>query len=676
MDKQSTPWQCGKPQNMLIEDHPEAENKTDPWTRILENISRRERLRYDAWKEEVQNLLVFAGLFSAVVSAFLVDSYKSLRADPAQQTVTILTNIAARLENNAASALGPIPDSTPFTPSSSTVRVNIFWFLSLICTLSSALVGIVLLQWLREHQRPLHSTSSIRPRISIAAIHMNNDAFNKYFVHEIFTSLPPLLILGLLFFFIGLVDVLWDLNHKVAGPSIAAIAVVFTFLLLSTILPGLQGLPGHHTKGRRPPRLPCPYKSPQAWAFLTFISAIKKIFKYSVGKKMGVLSSLFSDDLEPSWLANSLAWLRQRDREFEAPINLVLPLYDSVLGLAEVKENTAFDGTKTHDILPTVYNAFHILSEALHGRNTHRKPRTAAALLLHLQDMLVDIVPQDGNIQYALPKEFIFERDDSPKTQCDVLLDNVRLLFLHVTPEKDPRLQALSATKYHVEICVRLADYVFSGLPLELPQSNQNPLFPPTVLIVEYLRYSTVPRVVLRQDVTKQLLLILRQLFLHSKHRPNTSLKTTHTSPYMTQFLISVASIFGDGSGDFIRREHECLLESLTHRLDQHSEYSDYLFAIASVYASALSNGQHPYSSKGLISLSSRLQEYQNQLKGPSKDYVERIQQRLQEQECISDSKEALSQHVFSQEKLDGEEVLTKRSKGAIDTDHIEVLSM
>ncbi|KDR75476.1 hypothetical protein GALMADRAFT_26854, partial [Galerina marginata CBS 339.88] len=105
------------------------------------------------WKDEVQNLLIFAGLFSAVVTAFVIDSYKGLKADPNDKMIDLLSRIATRVENPLNTTATPPPVEIPFSPPSFVIRLNTFWFLSLVLSLSTVLLGIISLQWLREHQR-------------------------------------------------------------------------------------------------------------------------------------------------------------------------------------------------------------------------------------------------------------------------------------------------------------------------------------------------------------------------------------------------------------------------------------------------------------------------------------------------------------------------------------------
>ncbi|KAF9478479.1 hypothetical protein BDN70DRAFT_808714, partial [Pholiota conissans] len=94
-----------------------------------------DKLRCDAWKEEVQTLLIFAGLFSAVVTAFLIESYKFLLPDPNDAIIGLLTQIA-----NGPNTTFSQPNSNlaaSFTQTPSSVRINVFWFISLILSLAT-----------------------------------------------------------------------------------------------------------------------------------------------------------------------------------------------------------------------------------------------------------------------------------------------------------------------------------------------------------------------------------------------------------------------------------------------------------------------------------------------------------------------------------------------------------
>ncbi|TFK35583.1 hypothetical protein BDQ12DRAFT_611498, partial [Crucibulum laeve] len=93
------------------------------------------------WKDEVEKLLVFVTLFSAVVTAFTVESYKLLQDDPQDTTTAFLQYIAFHMpgtssSNPSAPALPTISSNALSSPTSDpTIRINIFWFMSLSLSL-------------------------------------------------------------------------------------------------------------------------------------------------------------------------------------------------------------------------------------------------------------------------------------------------------------------------------------------------------------------------------------------------------------------------------------------------------------------------------------------------------------------------------------------------------------
>ncbi len=92
--------------------------------------------------------------------------------------------------------------------------------------------------------------------------------------------LPILVQAALILFFVGLVDFVWSINHRVVIPVtilIGAGAVILTFLILATIVPTLQIFPLRFPYLQSNEEVPvqCPYKSPQATAFLRLVSSTK-----------------------------------------------------------------------------------------------------------------------------------------------------------------------------------------------------------------------------------------------------------------------------------------------------------------------------------------------------------------------------------------------------------------
>ncbi|KAF9532481.1 hypothetical protein CPB83DRAFT_728859, partial [Crepidotus variabilis] len=147
-----------------------------------------------------------------------------------------------------------------FHPASIDIRLNIFWFLSLSLSLATVVLAILCIQWLREYQR----AAPLDPKDAISLRQIRYEGLIAWKVPTVLLSLPVLLHLSLILFFAGLLDLLWELNRIVASFVTVVSGLVFLFISLTTLLPGLQLflMPKSSVFMAQ-----CPYKSPQAWTF-------------------------------------------------------------------------------------------------------------------------------------------------------------------------------------------------------------------------------------------------------------------------------------------------------------------------------------------------------------------------------------------------------------------------
>ncbi|KAF9046006.1 hypothetical protein BDZ89DRAFT_890077, partial [Hymenopellis radicata] len=175
----------------------------EPWQACYQAVEKHDTVVCKDWKEDVDTLLVFAGLFSAVVTAFTIESYKWLEPDPADTSALLLLRISEQLANGANGTIASL--SQDFSPTLADIRINVFWFLSLSIALVAALVGILCKQWLREFEKD----AGLSYRHGLALRQMRYEALKKWKVEDILSMLPLLLQLALLCFFIGLLNLLW-----------------------------------------------------------------------------------------------------------------------------------------------------------------------------------------------------------------------------------------------------------------------------------------------------------------------------------------------------------------------------------------------------------------------------------------------------------------------------------
>ncbi|KAJ7645265.1 hypothetical protein B0H17DRAFT_959678, partial [Mycena rosella] len=100
-------------------------------SRIAETI----QPQVDRWRSGLDALLVFLGLFSAIVTAFLVDSLTGLQQDEAARTNELLANlteILIQLSAGANLSTSKVAPPAPFLPDAVDVRLNSYWSISLI----------------------------------------------------------------------------------------------------------------------------------------------------------------------------------------------------------------------------------------------------------------------------------------------------------------------------------------------------------------------------------------------------------------------------------------------------------------------------------------------------------------------------------------------------------------
>ncbi|TFK58714.1 hypothetical protein BDN72DRAFT_684002 [Pluteus cervinus] len=206
---------------------------SNPWEKCIKLSKKYDDELCDALKGELDNLMLFATLFSAIVTAFTIDSYKWLEPD------------------SGSSLTMPVA-----------VQVNVLWFLSLASSLGVASTGILCMQWVRHYglQEPKPTADSLAQR------RQRYNGFRKWRVRDIISLLPVLLQLALVLFGIGLIRFLWALDHTVGVGFMVVSVITIAFVLVTMFAPILQWwflhLPWSWLKTTQ-----CPFQSPQAWIF-------------------------------------------------------------------------------------------------------------------------------------------------------------------------------------------------------------------------------------------------------------------------------------------------------------------------------------------------------------------------------------------------------------------------
>ncbi|PSR75165.1 hypothetical protein PHLCEN_2v9281 [Hermanssonia centrifuga] len=218
------------------------------WTTVEDYINRHDNLMLKDYDEDINALLIIAGLFSAVLTAFIVESFQWLQEDYTQTSSELLALIYAQSTSSSIATHPSLPSI--FEPSVADVWINILWFLSLVLSLAAALFGTIVKQWLREY----HMWESESSQNAVWLRQVRFKAFMEWKVPIIVATLPGLLEIAFVLFVIGLIILLWTLHVTVAVVvSIAAsgfLLIAFTVTIMPAFSPS------------------CPYKSPIGWAFV------------------------------------------------------------------------------------------------------------------------------------------------------------------------------------------------------------------------------------------------------------------------------------------------------------------------------------------------------------------------------------------------------------------------
>lgn len=210
-----------------------------------------------------------------MVTACVIQAYQDIQQIPTNQAIAlILINYGAQANqtftNESMTVLSNLASNLATQGSyTSSIRVNVVWFLSLILSLTTVLVGIIALQWIREYNHYSDRSSAKR---KLAIRNMRTDGLEKWKVPEIIAGLPLILQTAVILFFVGLIDFLLNISLVVAIPAIVVISIALLFIFGTIILPACQCFWITNSDIPDDQISQCPYKSPQAWTFIHTLS--------------------------------------------------------------------------------------------------------------------------------------------------------------------------------------------------------------------------------------------------------------------------------------------------------------------------------------------------------------------------------------------------------------------
>ncbi|KAJ3772247.1 hypothetical protein FB446DRAFT_643822, partial [Lentinula raphanica] len=181
-------------------------------TYLVESATFDESMLREA-RDGLDAMLVFAALFSAVVTSFLVQTSQNLQLNPANVTVSLLSELiavqcaAATGGNISAVPASALVSGSDFHPNTIDVWINGLWLVSLTWALGIALGVVLVKQWLHHYAAITSGTPKERSHIR----QLRFSGLQNWQVLSIIGLLPVIMHVSLALFFSGLITFLFPL---------------------------------------------------------------------------------------------------------------------------------------------------------------------------------------------------------------------------------------------------------------------------------------------------------------------------------------------------------------------------------------------------------------------------------------------------------------------------------
>ncbi|KAH9052781.1 hypothetical protein EDB87DRAFT_1691472 [Lactarius vividus] len=222
------------------------DNANALWSLHVKEAMSHDEARIQSLKGDMDGVLIFAAFFSISLASFLVDKIHDLRPDPAQQMVYYQQQNVALLAqiSKQVSSIAPqisIPSTPPppyvFNLNPSDVRVNVFWFMSLVFSISAALLATLVQQWVRDYMHVFQRYSN--PLKSARLRQYLYEGAEGWYMPVVAESVPGLVHVSLFLFFLGLGDSLLNVNTTVGVTTVVPItlcALLYVFSMFAPVI--------------------------------------------------------------------------------------------------------------------------------------------------------------------------------------------------------------------------------------------------------------------------------------------------------------------------------------------------------------------------------------------------------------------------------------------------------
>ncbi|KZV80839.1 hypothetical protein EXIGLDRAFT_401620 [Exidia glandulosa HHB12029] len=194
------------------------------WNVYRGEVTEQDKELMDGWNKTLDILLIFAGLFSAVATAFIIESYKQLQPDWDEIAGRILLANAVAQSSGVNVTLPPGLMTNPdnFRANLTSRWINGMWLCSLTLSLVVALACILVKQWIVQYEsRNAERVASTREWAHRHTLYAGG--IKRWHMREIVDALPALLHASLLLFFGGMTVFFWSLD---VGISVCLLVIL------------------------------------------------------------------------------------------------------------------------------------------------------------------------------------------------------------------------------------------------------------------------------------------------------------------------------------------------------------------------------------------------------------------------------------------------------------------
>ncbi|KAF8256828.1 hypothetical protein EI94DRAFT_178304 [Lactarius quietus] len=210
----------------------------------MEMATEEDKKMAEAWQADADGILIFTGLFSAAVASLISVSIQDIQENPQDTSNFYLSNIYRTMADpNISSSLPASPP--PFSPPKYAILVNALWFLSLVISLTCALLATLLQQWARRYLKVTQPRYSLHKRARIRAFFA--EGVDKFLLPWAVEALPTMLHVALFLFFSGLSVFLWNVNLTIFNLVLSWVGLCAALYGCITLVPLFRHDSPYHT---------------------------------------------------------------------------------------------------------------------------------------------------------------------------------------------------------------------------------------------------------------------------------------------------------------------------------------------------------------------------------------------------------------------------------------------